>query len=71
MPFEGDGTPKNDPRDPERFARDFAAALNRLMNDAEMAKAFGKAGRERVVAHFSWSSIADQTLALYQKLLGQ
>ena len=69
VPFEPDGTPKNEPRDPEAFARDLANALNRLVADAELARKMGAAGRARVLAQFSWSSIADQTLALYRTLL--
>jgi starch synthase len=71
VPYEGDGTPKNEPRDPERFAKDFAEAMNRLIADPKLAESMGQAGRERVVANFSWSSIADQTVALYRKLLGR
>jgi starch synthase len=67
--FEPDGTPRAEPRDPARFASDFAQALNRLIRDAALAKRFGAAGRERVRAEFSWSSIADQTVALYRRLL--
>jgi starch synthase len=69
VPFEPDGTPKNEPRDPEAFARDLANALNRLIGDPELARKMGAAGRARVLAQFSWSSIADQTLALYRTLL--
>jgi starch synthase len=67
--FEGDGTPKNEPRHPEQFAHDLAAKLNAVIADTELARRFGEAGRQRVVEHFSWSSIADQTVALYQSLL--
>jgi glycosyltransferase involved in cell wall biosynthesis len=69
--FEPDGTARAEPRDPERFARDFAAALNRVLRDQELAKRFGAAGRERVRAHFSWDAIADQTVLLYRRLLGR
>ncbi len=67
--FEGDGTPKNEPRHPEQFARDFAAKLNSLIQDPDLARRFGEAGRKRVVEHFSWSKIADQTVDLYRGLL--
>jgi glycosyltransferase involved in cell wall biosynthesis len=30
----------------------------------------GEAGRRRAVAEFSWSAIADQTVALYRSLAG-
>ncbi len=68
-PFEGDGTPKNEPKDPERFARDLAAQLNRVLDDETHARALGAAGRARVLEHFSWSNIADQTVELYQRLV--
>jgi starch synthase len=29
----------------------------------------GDAGRKRVEQHFAWSSIANQTIALYQELI--
>ena len=67
--FDGDGTPKNEPRDPEKFARDFARVMNELGNDRERARRFGEAGRARVVERFSWSSIAERTAALYRSLL--
>jgi len=53
---------------PEVFAADLAAAVNRLMGDAELRTRMGKAGRQRVIEHFSWSAIAQQTLDLYRSL---
>lgn len=53
---------------PERFARDLAAAVNQLMGDAELRERMGKAGRQRVIEHFSWSAIAQQTVELYRTL---
>ena len=35
----------------------------------DVAQAFGHAGRTRVLEQFSWSKIADQTVALYAELL--
>jgi starch synthase len=58
------------PVDPDRFERDLAAAVNRLMADASLRESMGRAGRQRAVEHFSWSSIADQTVDLYRSLLG-
>ena len=52
----------------DRFARDLAGAINRLMSDAGLRARMGAAGRRRAVAEFSWSSIADQTVALYRSL---
>jgi starch synthase len=58
------------PVDPDRYALDLATAVNGLMADPARRAAMGAAGRRRAVEHFSWSSIADQTLALYRSLVG-
>ncbi len=55
---------------PEKFARDLAIRLNQLMKDPQLRDRFGKAGRERVEQHFSWSAIAEKTNALYASLIG-
>jgi alpha-maltose-1-phosphate synthase len=69
VPFEPDGTPRGEPRDPERFARDLAERLNVLLEDASLAERFGAAGRERVQERFSWSTIADRTVELYSSIV--
>ena len=56
------------PRDPDEFARDFAAAVNGLLSDADRRAAMGAAGRARVIDHFSWAAIARQTADLYRAL---
>jgi alpha-maltose-1-phosphate synthase len=58
------------PVDPTAYEADLASAINRLMADASLREAMGRAGRARAVASFSWSAIADQTVALYRSLLG-
>jgi starch synthase len=52
--------------DPEAFADEFAARVNRLIGDPELAARMGVAGRERAVAHFGWGAIAEQTVQVYQ-----
>ena len=59
------------PLNPEAFAKDLAHQVNRLMENPEKREAFGKAGRQRAIEHFSWASIAKQTQALYQDLIDQ
>jgi starch synthase len=59
------------PLNPEAFAKDLAHQINRLMGNSECREAFGKAGRQRAIEHFSWTSIAQQTQALYQDLIQQ
>lgn len=46
-----------------------ADKINVLLRDRDLARQMGLAGRKRVEDHFSWSSIADKTLAMYQSLL--
>jgi starch synthase len=60
--------PAGDPVDPARFASDFAARVNELLADPKRAGAMGRAGRERAVTTFSWGAIADETVALYERL---
>ncbi len=57
------------PVDPDRFALDLADAVNELMADPGRRDAMGAAGRRRAVEQFAWSRIADQTVALYRRLL--
>lgn len=57
--------------EPDVFARDLADSINKLMKDPELCAKMGKAGRERVIEHFSWSAIAEQTLALYEEVCAE
>ncbi len=68
VPFDQDPV-TSFPRDPDRFARDLAAKLSDLLADPEKCRRFGQAGRKRAEEKFSWTSIADQTIALYQSLI--
>ena len=68
VPFEQDPETKF-PSDPDKFSRDLAEKVNELMADPEKARRFGDAGRKRVEEKFAWAAIADQTIALYQRLI--
>lgn len=57
-----------EPVEPDRFARDLAAPVNRLMADPALRQRFGEAGRRRAEGHFSWAAIAKQTRQLYESL---
>ena len=58
-----------EPRHPEQFARDLAAAVNTLLDDPELRQRMGRRARERVEQQFSWTSIARQTLAFYEQVV--
>jgi starch synthase len=62
---DGTGTPL----DPDRYVADFAAALVEAVDDPEVARERGLAGRARAQQSFSWPAIAQQTLDVYRSLL--
>jgi len=70
VPFDQDPV-TSFPRDPEKFARDLAARLNEMLADPERCRRFGDAGRRRVEDVFSWTSIAQQTIQLYERLIAE
>ncbi|MCF8556497.1 MAG: glycogen synthase [Candidatus Nanopelagicales bacterium] len=51
--------------EPRAFEHAFAVAINTLAADEPRARAMGAAGRARAVSNFSWDTIADQTIAVY------
>jgi len=69
VPLEATGYGSYEPRDPERFARDLAGALNELMADPARREAMGKAGRQRAIDLFGWPAIARRTVDLYRSLV--
>ena len=70
VPFAADpGT--GFPVEPEQFARDLAMRVSDVLADPVKAKLMGEAGRKRVEAIFSWTAIADQTIAMYQELIAE
>ncbi|PVE73737.1 glycogen synthase [Microbacterium testaceum] len=64
---DGTGTPV----DPDRFVDDLARVLTEVVTDADRARAYGEAGRQRAVDDFSWAAIAEQTAALYAEVAGK
>ncbi|HUH63320.1 MAG TPA: glycogen synthase [Terracidiphilus sp.] len=68
VPFTGDPV-SGFPTDPDEFAHDLAARIEILLQDPEKCRQFGDAGRLRVEKIFSWTAIAQQTIALYEMLI--
>ncbi len=58
-----------EPADPDRFCRDLASAVNRLLADPGLRVRMAETALQRVRESFSWSSIARQTLDLYRSLI--
>ena len=57
-----------EPVDPERFSRDLATQIDRLMAEPALREKMGKSGRKRVSELFSWDNVAHRTLELYKSL---
>ena len=69
VPFQQDPV-TNFPTHPDQFAQDLGAKVSDLLANEAKCRRFGEAGRQRVEEKFSWTAIADQTIALYQNLIG-
>ncbi len=63
---DGTGTPV----DEDRFVADLAAALDEAVADTDRAARMGVAGRRRAVESFSWDTIGDRTVEVYEEVLG-
>jgi glycosyltransferase involved in cell wall biosynthesis len=54
---------------PEGDADQLAGALRRLLGDAALREGLVRAGRERVMQHYSWDNVADKTYELFRQVL--
>ena len=70
VPFDQDPV-TGFPIAPDKFARDLAGRIGQLLDDPELCRRFGDAGRRRVEETFSWKSIAHQTIQLYEELIAK
>jgi glycosyltransferase involved in cell wall biosynthesis len=68
VPFKPISAHNFEPKDPEQFSRDLAAAINSLFRSHEKMRVMGLKSRDRVENHFSWESVAKQTLEFYRDL---
>lgn len=69
VPIDAEGGDSPEPRNAETLSRALAASVNELMAAPDRRTAMGKAARVRVLEHFSWAHIAEQTLAFYRELI--
>jgi starch synthase len=70
VPFDPGDDGTREPRDPEAFAHAIATRVTALIADPERAAAMGRAGRAAVIERFAWPAIAQETAALYGRLVG-
>jgi alpha-maltose-1-phosphate synthase len=69
VPPEAISPTEVEPRHPEQFSRDLAAAVNVLLDDPDLRAVMARNARIRVEREFSWLSIAKETLEFYQELV--
>jgi alpha-maltose-1-phosphate synthase len=67
--FEHDETHFGFPVNPDRFSTDLAARIDLLLDDPDLRRRMGEAGRQRVVSDFAWPKIAMRTVELYRSVL--
>jgi starch synthase len=48
---------------------DIAWGIKETLSDPQRARAWGKNGRKRVLAYFTWRKVAEQTSEIYETLL--
>jgi alpha-maltose-1-phosphate synthase len=65
------GPTEVEPRHPEQFSKDLANAVNTLLDDPDLRATMARRARTRVEQHFSWTSIARQTLQFYEQIVGR
>lgn len=63
---DGTGAPVN----PDKFVGDLSDALNEILSNPQRARTWGTAAQKRARDHFSWESIADRTVEVYNAVLG-
>jgi glycogen synthase len=69
VPPDVAGPTEVEPRHPEQFSRDLAAAVNRLLADPDLRARMARAARARVEEQFSWTGIARHTRDFYARVI--
>ncbi|QXP65679.1 glycogen synthase [Polaribacter sp. AHE13PA] len=68
IPVEQQDAAPFEPINPDKFARDLAEGVNKVISDPELRETMAQKGRKRVEEHFDWISIAKQVEELYKSL---
>ena len=58
-----------EPVDPDKFSRDLAEGVNKVINDKALRLKMSKNGRQRVQEFFDWKAIAKQTQDIYKSII--
>lgn len=69
VPLEQQTEAPFEPIDPDKFSRDLANGINKVIVDEDLRTTMAEKGRKRVEDHFDWVAIAKQVEALYKSLI--
>jgi len=68
VPLEQQKEAPFEPIDPDKFSRDLASGINKIIKAPELMRSMAKNGRKRVEDVFDWVAIAKQVEELYKSL---
>jgi glycosyltransferase involved in cell wall biosynthesis len=69
VPLEQQKTAPFEPVDPDKFSRDLANGINKLIKNDPLRTEMAINGRKRVEETFDWEAIAKQVKTLYESLI--
>ncbi|WP_282134928.1 glycogen synthase [Seonamhaeicola maritimus] len=69
IPLEQQDSAPFEAIDPDKFSRDLAEGINKVINDDALRNKMAVNGRKRVEEHFDWVAIAKQVEELYKSLI--
>lgn len=69
VPVEQQNVAPFEPVNPDKFAQDLAAGVNKIINNKKLRESMAEKGRKRVEEHFDWIAIAKQVEELYKSLI--
>ena len=68
IPVEQQKSAPFEPVNPDKFAKDLAIGINKVLHDTLLRSSMAEKGRKRVEDYFDWISIAKQVEELYKSL---
>lgn len=71
VPLEQQTEAPFEPVNPDKFSRDLANGINKVIQNKELRETMAKNGRKRVEDYFDWVAIAKETKTLYQNLINE
>jgi len=69
IPLEQQDVAPFEPIDPDKFSKDLADGVNKVINNKELRETMAKNGRKRVEENFDWEAIAKQVEGLYKSII--